>query len=93
MRGGAIEQAPYPVLDPHQGRTLQLGLLWLHFSKEDAAMEKDTGGWLSAQQAVLPDGTELTNLPLVNKKLPPLVREEQASEPVAPDAKQVCDTP
>jgi len=37
-------------------------------------MEKDTGGWLSAQQAVLPDGTELTNLPLVNKKLPPLVQ-------------------
>ncbi|MFA9275503.1 MAG: hypothetical protein ACEQSE_11590 [Candidatus Aquirickettsiella gammari] len=34
---------------------------------------KDTGDWLSAQQAVQPDGTELSNLPLVNKKLPPLV--------------------
>lgn len=35
---------------------------------------KDNGDWLSAQQAVRPDGTEVTNLPLVNKKLPPLVR-------------------
>lgn len=34
---------------------------------------KDTGDWLSAQQAVQPDGTELSNLPLINKKLPPLV--------------------
>lgn len=33
---------------------------------------KDTGDWLSAQQAVQPDGTELHNLPLINKKLPPL---------------------
>lgn len=34
---------------------------------------KDTGDWLSAQQAVQADGTELSNLPLINKKLPPLV--------------------
>lgn len=34
--------------------------------------QKDNGDWLSAQQAVRPDGTELTNLPLINKKLPPL---------------------
>ncbi|MES2048762.1 MAG: hypothetical protein V4447_10205 [Pseudomonadota bacterium] len=34
---------------------------------------KDNGDWLSAQQAVLPDGTEISNLPLINKKLPPLV--------------------
>lgn len=33
---------------------------------------KDNGDWLSAQQAVRPDGTEITNLPLINKKLPPL---------------------
>lgn len=33
---------------------------------------KDNGDWLSAQQAVLPDGTEISNLPLINKKLPPL---------------------
>ena len=33
-------------------------------------MNKDTGSWLSAEQAVLPDGTEVGNLPLVNKKLP-----------------------
>ena len=37
-------------------------------------MEKDTGSWLSAQQAILADGTEVKNLPLVNKTLPPLVR-------------------
>ena len=37
-------------------------------------MNKDTGSWLSAQQAVLPDGTEVGNLPLVNKKLPPLTQ-------------------
>ena len=43
-------------------------------------MEKDTGGWLSAQQAVLPDGTELMNLPLVNKKLPPLVQTGEFSD-------------
>ncbi len=37
---------------------------------------KDNGDWLSAQQAVLPDGTEISNLPLINKKLPPLVATE-----------------
>jgi len=35
-------------------------------------MNKDNGNWLSAQQAVQPDGTEISDLPLVNKKLPPL---------------------
>ncbi|MFS2113586.1 hypothetical protein [Herbaspirillum frisingense] len=30
----------------------------------------DNGNWLSAEQAVLPDGTERENLPLVKKKLP-----------------------
>ncbi|WP_081769049.1 hypothetical protein [Herbaspirillum sp. RV1423] len=35
-------------------------------------MHKDTGSWLSAEQAVLPDGTEVENLRLVNKKLPRL---------------------
>lgn len=50
-------------------------------------MEKDTGGWLSAQQAVLPDGTELTNLPLVNRKLPPLV--QQAKPGSAADSKSL----
>jgi hypothetical protein len=33
----------------------------------------DNGDWLSAQQAVRPDGTEITNPPLINKKLPPLL--------------------
>lgn len=37
-------------------------------------MSKDSGNWLSAQQAVQPDGTVVENLPLVNKKLPPLVQ-------------------
>lgn len=37
---------------------------------------KDTGDWLSAQQAVQADGTELSNLPLINKKLPPLVPQQ-----------------
>jgi hypothetical protein len=35
-------------------------------------MIKDNGNWLSAQQAVQPDGTEIGDLPLVNRKLPPL---------------------
>lgn len=34
---------------------------------------KDNGDWLSAQQAVQADGSERQNLPLINKKLPPLV--------------------
>lgn len=33
-------------------------------------MSTDNGNWLSAEQAVLPDGTERGNLPLVKKKLP-----------------------
>lgn len=35
-------------------------------------MTKDTGNWLSAEQAVMPDGTERENLSLINKKLPTL---------------------
>ena len=35
-------------------------------------MTARTTDWLSAQQAVQPDGTESTNLPLINKVLPPL---------------------
>jgi hypothetical protein len=42
---------------------------------------KDNGDWLSAQQAVRPDGTEVTNLPLINKKLPPLVSTETVTPP------------
>ena len=33
----------------------------------------DQGDWLSAQQAVMPNGSEISGLRLVNKKLPPLV--------------------
>lgn len=32
----------------------------------------DHGDWLSAQQAVMPDGRVVDGLRLVNKKLPPL---------------------
>lgn len=35
-------------------------------------MSNDTGNWLSAEQAVLPDGTLREDLPLINKKLPAL---------------------
>ena len=53
------------------------------------ATAKDNGDWLSAQQAVRPDGTEVTNLPLVNKKLPPLVRPDEVQEvPKSPKAAQ-----
>lgn len=38
---------------------------------------KDNGDWLSAQQAVQADGSERENLPLINKKLPPLVRDTE----------------
>lgn len=33
-------------------------------------MPQDNGNWLSAEQAVMPDGSERQNLPLVNRKLP-----------------------
>ena len=42
---------------------------------------QDNGDWLSAQQAVRPDGTEVSNLPLINKKLPPLVRPQDVATP------------
>ncbi|MBR7745693.1 hypothetical protein [Undibacterium baiyunense] len=45
---------------------------------------KDNGDWLSAQQAVQADGSERQNLPLINKKLPPLVAnpEENLSDAI-----------
>jgi hypothetical protein len=49
-------------------------------------MTKDTGNWLSAEQAVLPDGTEREHLPLINKKLPTL-----ASEPATQGADTAAD--
>jgi hypothetical protein len=42
------------------------------YDKGTWKMHKDTGSWLSAEQAVLPDGTEVQNLRLVNRKLPSL---------------------
>ncbi|MBV8624905.1 MAG: hypothetical protein JO174_15585 [Herbaspirillum sp.] len=33
-------------------------------------MNQDNGSWLSAEQAVMPDGSERHDLPLVKKKLP-----------------------
>jgi hypothetical protein len=37
---------------------------------------KDNGDWLSAEQAVRPDGTEIECISLINKKLPPLTGEQ-----------------
>ncbi len=55
-------------------------------------MSQDNGNWLSAEQAVLPDGTLRENLPLVNKKLP-LFSSEQAPA-AAPDSNgDVVETP
>ncbi|MBC3807751.1 hypothetical protein H8K52_10380 [Undibacterium seohonense] len=47
---------------------------------------QDNGDWLSAQQAVRPDGTEVSNLPLINKKLPPLVRPQGVTIPDVSEA-------
>jgi hypothetical protein len=47
---------------------------------EEIMEQQDNGDWLSAQQAVRPDGTEATNLPLINKRLPPLVQTIPAVE-------------
>ncbi|MCA1323376.1 hypothetical protein [Herbaspirillum sp. alder98] len=44
-------------------------------------MTKDTGNWLSAEQAVMPDGTERENLSLINKKLPTLAPLPAGSAP------------
>jgi hypothetical protein len=47
---------------------------------------KDNGDWLSAEQAVRPDGTEVQHLSLINKKLPPLSTTQacaQANTPMA----------
>jgi hypothetical protein len=51
--------------------------------------QKDNGDWLSAQQAVRPDGSEVTNLPLINKKLPPLSADLTASTKMAKAAQAV----
>jgi hypothetical protein len=51
-----------------------------YLSKGIFVHSKDNGDWLSAQQAVRPDGTEVTNLPLINKKLPPLSQSSPSGE-------------
>ncbi|WP_170174905.1 hypothetical protein [Undibacterium parvum] len=50
----------------------------------------DNGDWLSAQQAVRPDGTEISNLPLINKKLPPLATTPAAEPEPEPGEEQVA---
>jgi hypothetical protein len=50
-----------------------IGFTWEHTMN-------DQGDWLSAQQAVMPDGSEVSGLRLVNKKLPPLVPPSPASD-------------
>lgn len=54
-------------------------------------MDKDDGGWLSAQQAVQADGSERDNLPLINKKLPSLRQDLEAS-PSSPSLEQQLDS-
>lgn len=46
-------------------------------------MSQDNGNWLSAEQAVMPDGSERHNLPLVNRKLPQLSPQQAAGETAA----------
>lgn len=41
----------------------------------------DNGNWLSAEQAVMPDGTQRDQLPLVNRKLPALGQPDSATNP------------
>jgi len=55
--------------------------------------QKDNGDWLSAQQAVRPDGTELTDLPLINKKLPPLVLNTSSAPCTSAEIKVCVDHP
>ncbi|WP_413458629.1 hypothetical protein [Herbaspirillum huttiense] len=43
-------------------------------------MSQDNGNWLSAEQAVMPDGSERHNLPLVNRKLPQLSPQQAAGD-------------
>ena len=50
----------------------------------NSTIHLDDGSWLSAQQAVLPDGTEVGNLPLVNKKLPQLYNPDEPEHAVVP---------
>jgi hypothetical protein len=60
-------------------------MIFAKYSSKGILMHsKDNGDWLSAQQAVRPDGTEVTNLPLINKKLPPLSQSPSSGE-IEPD--------
>lgn len=51
-------------------------------------MAQDNGNWLSAEQAVMPDGSERQDLPLIHKKLPQLSPQQGAegAATAAPDA-------
>lgn len=46
-------------------------------------MSQDNGNWLSAEQAVMPDGSERHNLPLVNRKLPQLSPQQAGGDAAA----------
>ncbi|WP_034299240.1 hypothetical protein [Herbaspirillum sp. RV1423] len=52
-------------------------------------MTKDNGSWLSAEQAVMPDGTERANLPLINKKLPTLSQSPTGEDASASESTDV----
>lgn len=47
-------------------------------------MSQDNGSWLSAEQAVMPDGSERHDLPLVKKKLPLFSPEQLPHAEAAP---------
>ncbi|BEV13435.1 hypothetical protein HBDW_02230 [Herbaspirillum sp. DW155] len=50
-------------------------------------MPQDNGNWLSAEQAVMPDGSERQNLPLINRKLPQFSPQQaELTDTAAPSA-------
>jgi hypothetical protein len=65
---------------------------WALHPKEKL-MNTDNGNWLSAEQAVLPDGTERVNLPLVKKKLPLFSPEQASREEPQPTSASTTTTP
>ncbi|WP_083859427.1 hypothetical protein [Herbaspirillum huttiense] len=56
-------------------------------------MSQDNGNWLSAEQAVMPDGSERQNLPLINRKLPHLSPQQAADSTTATDAGEASPAP
>lgn len=53
-------------------------------------MSQDNGNWLSAEQAVMPDGSERHDLPLINRKLPQLSKPSTPQQPASPPPAPSC---